>query len=118
MCNVPVRGGQRPYGRDALVAVPAYEYGEGQNYGLTDDSEPIFEEEESEYANIHPFKRVKKNTLPYCKSMNCSIKECTSFALMKLKDKADWEKDVREWMLFLLSVRVLCCHLLVAGKLT
>ena len=55
MCNVPVRGGQRPYGRDALVAVPSYEYGEGENYGLTDDPEPTFEEEESEYANIHTF---------------------------------------------------------------
>ena len=37
---------------------------------------------------------------------------------MKLKGEADREQDVREWMLFPLSVRVLCCHLLVAGITT
>ncbi|XP_046886162.1 latent-transforming growth factor beta-binding protein 1 isoform X2 [Hypomesus transpacificus] len=72
MCNVPVRGGQRPYGRDALVAVPAYEYGEGQNYGLTDDSEPIFEEEEKDpYASFEGLRAEECGILNGCENGRC-----------------------------------------------
>lgn len=49
MCNLPLSGGRRPYGRDALVAGPVHEYAVTPDYSLSLEARPHYDIEECEY---------------------------------------------------------------------
>ncbi len=52
MCNIPLGDGQRPYGRDALVAGPDHEYEESPDYSPGPEQQvvlPFYKNEEREY---------------------------------------------------------------------
>lgn len=49
MCNLPLSGGRRPYGRDALVAGPVDEYAVTPDYSLSLEARPHYDIEECEY---------------------------------------------------------------------
>lgn len=51
MCNLPV-GGQRPYGRDALVASPVHEYEVSPDYSPPPEELPYYDTEDREYLCI------------------------------------------------------------------
>lgn len=51
MCNVPLGGGRRPYGQDALVAGPIHEYEVSPDYSPSPEHQPaprFYEREEGE----------------------------------------------------------------------
>lgn len=52
MCNLPLSEGQRPYGRDALVASPIHEYEPSPGYSPSSEQQvvlPFYDNEEREY---------------------------------------------------------------------
>ena len=52
MCNIPLGGGRRPYGHDALTAGPVHEYEVRPDYSPTPEQEadlPFYENQERKY---------------------------------------------------------------------
>ncbi|XP_026164540.1 latent-transforming growth factor beta-binding protein 1 isoform X2 [Mastacembelus armatus] len=74
MCNLPVDGGQRPYGHDALVAGPVHEYEVSPDYSLSPEQQaalPLYENEEHPYKAFEGLRSEECGILNGCENGRC-----------------------------------------------
>lgn len=66
MCNLPLGGGRRPYGHDALTAGPVHEYEVGPDYSPSPEQDaalPFYENQERECLHsMLPFHQHSNET--------------------------------------------------------
>ncbi|KAF7661305.1 hypothetical protein LDENG_00265080 [Lucifuga dentata] len=74
MCNLPMGGGQRPYGHDALVAGPIHEYEVSPDYSQSSDQQavlPLYENEEDSYKAFEGLRAEECGILNGCENGRC-----------------------------------------------
>ncbi|XP_068997959.1 latent-transforming growth factor beta-binding protein 1 isoform X2 [Embiotoca jacksoni] len=74
MCNLPLGGGRRPYGHDALVAGPVHEYEVSPDYSPSPEEQPIpsfYENEEHPYKAFEGLQAEECGILNGCENGRC-----------------------------------------------
>lgn len=71
MCNLPLSGGRRPYGRDALVAGPVHEYAVTPDYSLSLEARPHYDIEEYPYRAFEGLRAEECGILNGCENGRC-----------------------------------------------
>ncbi|TMS04525.1 latent-transforming growth factor beta-binding protein 1 isoform X3 [Larimichthys crocea] len=74
MCNLPLSEGQRPYGRDALVAGPIHEYEPSPEYSPSSEQQvvlPFYENEEHPYRAFEGLQAEECGILNGCENGRC-----------------------------------------------
>uniref|UniRef100_A0A3P9HE69 Latent-transforming growth factor beta-binding protein 1 n=1 Tax=Oryzias latipes TaxID=8090 RepID=A0A3P9HE69_ORYLA len=74
MCNVPLGGGRRPYGQDALVAGPIHEYEVSPDYSPSPEHQPaprFYEREEEPYKAFEGLLAEECGILNGCENGRC-----------------------------------------------
>ncbi|XP_042288938.1 latent-transforming growth factor beta-binding protein 1 isoform X4 [Thunnus maccoyii] len=74
MCNLPMGGGRRPYGHDALVAGPIHEYEVSPDYSPSPEQQailPFYENEEHPYKAFEGLRAEECGILNGCENGRC-----------------------------------------------
>ncbi|XP_030012462.1 latent-transforming growth factor beta-binding protein 1 isoform X1 [Sphaeramia orbicularis] len=74
MCNLPLAGGRRPYGRDALVAGPVHEYEVNPDYSTPPEQQEalaFYEQEEHSYKAFEGLRAEECGILNGCENGRC-----------------------------------------------
>ncbi|XP_023151954.2 latent-transforming growth factor beta-binding protein 1 isoform X3 [Amphiprion ocellaris] len=74
MCNLPIGGGRRPYGHDALVASPVHEYEVSPDYSPSPEQHPaltFYENEEHPYKAFEGLRAEECGILNGCENGRC-----------------------------------------------
>ncbi|KAM4591721.1 latent-transforming growth factor beta-binding protein 1 isoform 2-T2 [Odontesthes bonariensis] len=74
MCNLPLGGGRRPYGHDALVAGPVHEYEVSPDYSPSPEQQlipPFYEHEEHPYDAFEGLRAEECGILNGCENGRC-----------------------------------------------
>ncbi|CAI5682149.1 unnamed protein product [Oreochromis niloticus] len=71
MCNLPLSGGRRPYGRDALVAGPVHEHAVTPDYSSSSEARPHYDIEEYPYRAFEGLRAEECGILNGCENGRC-----------------------------------------------
>ncbi|AWP14468.1 putative latent-transforming growth factor beta-binding protein 1 [Scophthalmus maximus] len=74
MCNLPLGGGRRPYGHDALTAGPVHEYEVGPDYSPSPEQDaalPFYENQEPPYKAFEGLRAEECGILNGCENGRC-----------------------------------------------
>ncbi|KAG7513005.1 latent-transforming growth factor beta-binding protein 1 isoform X1 [Solea senegalensis] len=74
MCNLPLGGGRRPYGRDALIAGPDHEYEVSPDYSQSSEQQealPFYDAQEHQYKPFEGLRAEECGILNGCENGRC-----------------------------------------------
>ncbi|XP_058507249.1 latent-transforming growth factor beta-binding protein 1 isoform X4 [Solea solea] len=74
MCNLPLGGGRRPYGRDALIAGPDHEYEVSPDYSQSSEQQealPFYDTQEHQYKPFEGLRAEECGILNGCENGRC-----------------------------------------------